>query len=140
MSADSLKWTTDCASSNEIKAREPIRCRECGCRVMYKKRVKRSEQLLNLPRDWTTLTMHSSLFPLSSRAFSLIFSGASFFLSTFVSAQRLTRTLSPGQIRSTLVDSIAKHSSVTIVARVVSSKQSQQVGQRVTGQMRRKEG
>jgi len=33
----------DCASSNEIKAREPIRCRECGCRVMYKKRVKRSK-------------------------------------------------------------------------------------------------
>ncbi|CEQ39612.1 SPOSA6832_01170, partial [Sporobolomyces salmonicolor] len=32
----------DCAASNEIKAREPIRCRECGCRVMYKKRIKRS--------------------------------------------------------------------------------------------------
>ncbi|SCV72135.1 BQ2448_4829 [Microbotryum intermedium] len=33
----------DCASTNEIKAREPIRCRECGCRMMYKKRIKRSE-------------------------------------------------------------------------------------------------
>lgn len=33
----------DCASSNEIKAREPIRCRECGCRMMYKKRIKRSK-------------------------------------------------------------------------------------------------
>ncbi|SGY21188.1 BQ5605_C016g08207 [Microbotryum silenes-dioicae] len=33
---------TDCASTNEIKAREPIRCRECGCRMMYKKRIKRS--------------------------------------------------------------------------------------------------
>ncbi|KAL7340109.1 hypothetical protein BJY59DRAFT_637322, partial [Rhodotorula toruloides] len=31
----------DCAASNEIRAREPIRCRECGCRVMYKKRIKR---------------------------------------------------------------------------------------------------
>ncbi|GAA5879914.1 hypothetical protein JCM16303_004397 [Sporobolomyces ruberrimus] len=31
----------DCAANNEIKAREPIRCRECGCRVMYKKRIKR---------------------------------------------------------------------------------------------------
>ncbi|KAM0753141.1 hypothetical protein T439DRAFT_323773, partial [Meredithblackwellia eburnea MCA 4105] len=31
----------DCAASNQIKAREPVRCRECGCRVMYKKRVKR---------------------------------------------------------------------------------------------------
>ncbi|KPV74974.1 uncharacterized protein RHOBADRAFT_66522 [Rhodotorula graminis WP1] len=34
----------DCAASNEIKAREPIRCRECGCRVMYKKRIKRKVQ------------------------------------------------------------------------------------------------
>lgn len=34
---------SDCAANNEIKAREPIRCRECGCRVMYKKRIKRSE-------------------------------------------------------------------------------------------------
>ncbi|PRQ74605.1 hypothetical protein AAT19DRAFT_14958 [Rhodotorula toruloides] len=34
----------DCAASNEIRAREPIRCRECGCRVMYKKRIKRSVQ------------------------------------------------------------------------------------------------
>ncbi|GAA5822477.1 hypothetical protein JCM3770_000661 [Rhodotorula araucariae] len=35
----------DCAASNEIKAREPIRCRECGCRVMYKKRIKRITEL-----------------------------------------------------------------------------------------------
>ncbi|KAK4056746.1 hypothetical protein OIO90_002298 [Microbotryomycetes sp. JL221] len=33
----------DCAAPNEIKAREPIRCRQCGCRMMYKKRVKRSD-------------------------------------------------------------------------------------------------
>ena len=26
---------------NEIKARDPIRCRECGYRIMYKKRTKR---------------------------------------------------------------------------------------------------
>ncbi|KAI5480744.1 hypothetical protein MNV49_007150 [Pseudohyphozyma bogoriensis] len=31
----------DCAAGNTIKPREPIRCRECGCRVMYKKRIKR---------------------------------------------------------------------------------------------------
>lgn len=31
----------DCAASNEIRPREPIRCRECGHRVMYKKRTKR---------------------------------------------------------------------------------------------------
>ncbi|TIB35093.1 hypothetical protein E3P86_02722 [Wallemia ichthyophaga] len=33
----------DCASPNEIKPREPIRCRECGHRIMYKQRTKRSE-------------------------------------------------------------------------------------------------
>ncbi|KAI0069012.1 hypothetical protein BV25DRAFT_1792735 [Artomyces pyxidatus] len=33
----------DCGAKNEIKAREPIRCRECGHRIMYKKRTKRSE-------------------------------------------------------------------------------------------------
>ncbi|KAG8935130.1 DNA-directed RNA polymerase core subunit rpc10 [Tulasnella sp. 418] len=32
----------DCGVSNEIKPREPIRCRECGHRIMYKKRTKRS--------------------------------------------------------------------------------------------------
>lgn len=32
----------DCSAKNEIKPREPIRCRECGHRIMYKKRTKRS--------------------------------------------------------------------------------------------------
>ncbi|KAG1820366.1 DNA directed RNA polymerase [Suillus subaureus] len=32
----------DCGAKNEIKSREPIRCRECGHRIMYKKRTKRS--------------------------------------------------------------------------------------------------
>ncbi|KAF9265091.1 hypothetical protein L218DRAFT_861676 [Marasmius fiardii PR-910] len=32
----------DCGARNEIKPREPIRCRECGHRIMYKKRTKRS--------------------------------------------------------------------------------------------------
>ena len=31
----------ECASINEIKPREPIRCRECGHRIMYKKRTNR---------------------------------------------------------------------------------------------------
>ncbi|KAF8921303.1 DNA directed RNA polymerase, partial [Mucidula mucida] len=31
----------DCGAKNEIKTREPIRCRECGHRIMYKKRTKR---------------------------------------------------------------------------------------------------
>ncbi|EPT03553.1 hypothetical protein FOMPIDRAFT_10896, partial [Fomitopsis schrenkii] len=32
----------DCGAKNEIRSREPIRCRECGHRIMYKKRTKRS--------------------------------------------------------------------------------------------------
>ncbi|XP_078585019.1 DNA-directed RNA polymerases I, II, and III subunit RPABC4-like [Branchiostoma floridae x Branchiostoma japonicum] len=31
----------ECHYENEIKARDPIRCRECGYRIMYKKRTKR---------------------------------------------------------------------------------------------------
>ncbi|PWN90465.1 hypothetical protein FA10DRAFT_266938 [Acaromyces ingoldii] len=34
----------ECASINEIKPREPIRCRECGHRIMYKKRTNRMLQ------------------------------------------------------------------------------------------------
>ena len=33
---------SECHHENEIKARDPIRCRECGYRIMYKKRTKRS--------------------------------------------------------------------------------------------------
>ncbi|KNZ46943.1 DNA-directed RNA polymerase II subunit K [Puccinia sorghi] len=35
----------NCGKDNMIKPREPIRCQECGCRVMYKKRIKRSTLL-----------------------------------------------------------------------------------------------
>ena len=38
----SLNKIKDCGAKNEIKSREPIRCRECGHRIMYKKRTKRS--------------------------------------------------------------------------------------------------
>nr|XP_032800379.1 DNA-directed RNA polymerases I, II, and III subunit RPABC4-like [Petromyzon marinus] len=31
----------ECHTENEIKARDPIRCRECGYRIMYKKRTRR---------------------------------------------------------------------------------------------------
>ncbi|KPP73503.1 DNA-directed RNA polymerases I, II, and III subunit RPABC4-like [Scleropages formosus] len=34
----------ECHTENEIKARDPIRCRECGYRIMYKKRTKRSSE------------------------------------------------------------------------------------------------
>lgn len=32
----------DCGAENEIKPKDAIRCRECGYRIMYKKRTKRS--------------------------------------------------------------------------------------------------
>ncbi|CAI8056053.1 DNA-directed RNA polymerases I, II, and III subunit RPABC4 [Geodia barretti] len=32
----------ECHGENEIRPRDPIRCRECGYRIMYKKRTKRS--------------------------------------------------------------------------------------------------
>ncbi|ORZ08065.1 DNA directed RNA polymerase [Lobosporangium transversale] len=32
----------ECGSENEIKPKEPIRCKECGYRIMYKRRTKRS--------------------------------------------------------------------------------------------------
>lgn len=31
----------ECHRENEIRARDPIRCRECGYRILYKKRTKR---------------------------------------------------------------------------------------------------
>ncbi|XP_054266062.1 uncharacterized protein LOC128988624 isoform X1 [Macrosteles quadrilineatus] len=35
------KNTLECHHENEIRPRDPIRCRECGYRIMYKKRTKR---------------------------------------------------------------------------------------------------
>uniref|UniRef100_A0AAY4EGI4 DNA-directed RNA polymerases I, II, and III subunit RPABC4 n=1 Tax=Denticeps clupeoides TaxID=299321 RepID=A0AAY4EGI4_9TELE len=51
----------ECHTENEIKARDPIRCRECGYRIMYKKRTKRLETVPTLLRgclSWL-LTVHS---------------------------------------------------------------------------------
>jgi len=31
----------DCHHENEMKLSDPIRCRECGYRIMYKRRTKR---------------------------------------------------------------------------------------------------
>ncbi|CAN0248333.1 unnamed protein product, partial [Discosporangium mesarthrocarpum] len=31
----------DCGSENLIKAKDPIQCRQCGYRIMYKMRTKR---------------------------------------------------------------------------------------------------
>ncbi|KAJ3292552.1 DNA-directed RNA polymerase core subunit rpc10 [Rhizoclosmatium sp. JEL0117] len=34
----------DCGADNAINPREPIRCKECGHRILYKKRTKRMVQ------------------------------------------------------------------------------------------------
>ncbi|KAI8354961.1 DNA directed RNA polymerase [Mortierella sp. GBAus27b] len=34
----------ECGSENEIKPKEPIRCKECGYRIMYKRRTRRMVQ------------------------------------------------------------------------------------------------
>lgn len=44
-SSPSAPSSPDCAAENPIRMGEPIRCRECGHRVMYKPRTKRSESL-----------------------------------------------------------------------------------------------
>ncbi|KAI0692649.1 DNA directed RNA polymerase [Cytidiella melzeri] len=41
---DMIYLCADCNAKNEIKPREPIRCRECGHRIMYKNRTKRMVQ------------------------------------------------------------------------------------------------
>lgn len=42
----------DCGVKNEIKPREPIRCRECGHRIMYKKRTTRSMYAYFFVKKW----------------------------------------------------------------------------------------
>ncbi|CAM9295279.1 unnamed protein product, partial [Ascophyllum nodosum] len=34
----------DCGSDNLIKPKDPIQCRQCGYRIMYKKRTKRCKR------------------------------------------------------------------------------------------------
>uniref|UniRef100_A0A667XAF5 DNA-directed RNA polymerases I, II, and III subunit RPABC4 n=1 Tax=Myripristis murdjan TaxID=586833 RepID=A0A667XAF5_9TELE len=48
----------ECHTENEIKARDPIRCRECGYRIMYKKRTKRCI-LLTFLREKRVCVMES---------------------------------------------------------------------------------
>lgn len=38
-----LIYAVECRAENEIRPRELVRCLECGHRVLYKKRSKRSE-------------------------------------------------------------------------------------------------
>ncbi|GBC04477.1 hypothetical protein RclHR1_00570033 [Rhizophagus clarus] len=34
----------DCGAENEIRPKEPLRCKECGHRIMYKQRTKKMVQ------------------------------------------------------------------------------------------------
>lgn len=54
------KISTDCGASNHIRAREPIRCRECGHRIMYKPRTKRSA---SFPQSHICTCLHLMLNP-----------------------------------------------------------------------------
>lgn len=105
--ADGRSCVTDCASSNEIKAREPIRCRECGCRVMYKKRVKRSTSLS--PSLRRPLDSHNADHAFSTSFRFIIVHSRSlpvvrlFFLSSALE-RLLTLALPTGQIRSTIIN------------------------------------
>ena len=36
--------TLDCGAENSISSKDAIRCRECGYRIMYKKRTNRSKK------------------------------------------------------------------------------------------------
>ncbi|OAF65105.1 DNA-directed RNA polymerase II subunit K [Intoshia linei] len=36
-----------CSWENELKPRDPIRCRECGYRILYKKRTTKGLLLIN---------------------------------------------------------------------------------------------
>lgn len=44
----------ECHFENEIRPRDPIRCRECGYRIMYKKRTKR---LVVFDARWFSLVL-----------------------------------------------------------------------------------
>ncbi|CAK5076239.1 unnamed protein product [Meloidogyne enterolobii] len=36
-----LNFKKDCHKENEIRPKDPIRCRECGYRILYKKRTRK---------------------------------------------------------------------------------------------------
>ena len=59
---------TDCGIKNEIRSREPIRCRECGHRIMYKKRTTRCTFAVCLQRPGqVTLTSLTSVVQFEAR-------------------------------------------------------------------------
>lgn len=42
-----LDWWLDCGAENTLKPGDVIQCRECGYRILYKKRTRRSMRTLN---------------------------------------------------------------------------------------------
>ena len=46
-----IMMASDCGAKNEVSQTEPIRCKECGFRVLYKPRTHRSELRLFVPCD-----------------------------------------------------------------------------------------
>ena len=42
----------DCGARNLIKGGDPVRCRQCGFRILYKTRTKRREFCLECWRSW----------------------------------------------------------------------------------------
>uniref|UniRef100_A0A8C6SAQ8 DNA-directed RNA polymerases I, II, and III subunit RPABC4 n=1 Tax=Neogobius melanostomus TaxID=47308 RepID=A0A8C6SAQ8_9GOBI len=53
----------ECHTENEIKARDPIRCRECGYRIMYKKRTKRCILSMNNIIVFSRIHFTNTVFP-----------------------------------------------------------------------------
>jgi DNA-directed RNA polymerase subunit RPC12/RpoP len=51
------RLTLDCGASNSIGQKEQIRCRECGHRVMYKKRTRRMGILSHTTPQGTGMLM-----------------------------------------------------------------------------------
>ena len=76
----------DCGAVNEIKARDPVRCRFCGYRIMYKMRTKRCACARPAYGDSHT---HAHARPLSARAPS-------------VSRQLIRRAYAPSRARAVI--------------------------------------
>lgn len=54
-------YVLECHNENEIRPRDPIRCRECGYRIMYKKRTKRCILLSSLLCFYNIMRLADSL-------------------------------------------------------------------------------
>ena len=48
----------DCGAKNVIKKEDPVRCRQCGFRILYKTRTKRCKLI---PSFFDSLVTHNSM-------------------------------------------------------------------------------